>query len=197
MRIVLASTSRYRRELVSRLGVPVECVAPDYDEEPVKLAHAHLPLGELAVLLAHGKARAVAKEHPDALVIGSDQIAEVDGERLSKPVTPEKARAQLARLQGREHRLLTAVAVHHGASGRAESALDVHTLAMRPLTDAQIARYVDADRALDCAGSYRVESLGVALFERISGDDFTAVIGLPLTRTVALLARLGHDVLGG
>lgn len=197
MRVILASTSRYRRELVSRLPIAVESVAPDYDEEADKLAHAHLPLGELALHLAHGKARAVARMHPEALVIGSDQIAEVGGERLSKPGTEARAIAQLARLQGQTHRLLTAVAVHHGASGRTADALDVHELVMRPLTAGQIARYVAVDRPLDCSGSYRVEALGVALFERITGDDFTAVIGLPLTRTVALLARLGCDVLQG
>jgi septum formation protein len=196
MRIILASTSRYRRELVTRLGVPIEALASPYDEEAAKLAHAHLPLEELVVLLAHGKARALAAEHPDALVIGSDQMGDLDGKRLGKPHTFEAACAQLQRLQGRSHRLLTAVAVHHGAAGREEVALDVHTLAMRPLTATQIERYVKADAPLDCAGSYRVESLGVALFERITGDDFTAVIGMPLTKTVALLARLGADVLG-
>ena len=197
MRIILASTSRYRRELVTRLQLPIEAMASPYDEEPVKLAHAHLPLTELVVMLACGKARALAAEHPDALVIGSDQMGDLDGHRLGKPHTFEAACAQLERLQGRAHRLLTAVCVRHGATGREEVALDVHTLVMRPLTRGQIERYVKADGPLDCAGSYRVESLGVALFERITGDDFTAVIGMPLTKTVALLARLGADVLDG
>jgi septum formation protein len=194
--IVLASTSRYRRALIARLGVPVTCVSPDYDEERDKIAHAHLPPGELAMHLAHGKARSVARRYPDALVIGSDQIAAVEGVRLSKPRTEAGARAQLARLQGKTHRLFTAVAVHHGATGRSVEALDVHELTMRPLTDTQIARYVSLDDVLDCAGAYRVESLGIALFQRIHGDDFTAVVGLPLTKTVALLAQMGFDVLG-
>jgi septum formation protein len=195
MKIILASTSRYRRELVARLGLDVECVAPPYDEEVDKAAHPHLPLPDLARHLARGKARSLAAEHPDALVIGSDQIAEIDGWRLSKPHTPEGARTQLRRLAGREHRLHTAVALHHGATGRTEEALDVHRLKMRALTDDEIDAYVRRDAPLDCAGSYRVESLGVALFERITGDDYTAVIGLPLTRLTELLGRFGVSVL--
>jgi septum formation protein len=195
MRIILASTSRYRRELVTRLGVPIEAMASPYDEEAAKLAHAHLPLEELVVLLAHGKARALAAEHPDALVIGSDQMGDLDGTRLGKPHTFEAACAQLASMAGRAHRLHTAVAVHHGASGRVETALDTHHLVMRPLSTAEIERYVRADDPVDCAGSYRVESLGIALFERVTGDDFTAVIGLPLTKTVSLLGRFGVGVL--
>jgi septum formation protein len=195
MRILLASTSRYRRELVQRLRVPIECLAPPYDEEADKAAHAHLPIPELAMHLAKGKAASLAALHPDALVIGSDQMGELDGARLGKPHTFEAACAQLGRMAGRTHRLHTAVAVHHGASGRVEAALDTHTLAMRALTADEIERYVRADDPVDCAGSYRVESLGVALFERITGDDFTAVIGLPLTKTVTLLGRFGQSVL--
>lgn len=194
MRIILASTSRYRRELVQRLRVPIESLAPPYDEDADKEAHAHLPIESLVMHLARGKAAALAALHPDALVIGSDQMGELDGARLGKPHTFEAACAQLGRMAGRTHRLHTAVAVHHGATGRVETALDTHTMVMRALTPDEIARYVKADDPIDCAGSYRVESLGIALFERVTGDDFTAVIGLPLTKTVSLLARFGQSV---
>ncbi len=194
MRIIIASTSRYRRELVQRFEVPVECLAPPYDEDADKAAHSHLPIEELVMHLARGKAASLATLHPDALVIGSDQMGELDGARLGKPHTFEAACSQLERMAGRAHRLHTAVAVHHGSSGRVEVALDTHTLVMRSLTRDDIERYVRADDPIDCAGSYRVESLGIALFERVTGDDFTAVIGLPLTKTVTLLERFGQRV---
>jgi septum formation protein len=195
MRIILASTSRYRRELVKRLVLPIETMASPYDEEADKATFAHLSLDALVVHLAHGKARALARQFPDALVIGCDQMGVHGTQRLGKPHTFEAACAQLEGLQGSTHQLLTAVAVHHGASNREEHLLDVHTLTMRRLTRAQIEHYVRSDEPLDCAGSYRVEALGVALFEAIRGDDFTAVIGLPLTCTVTLLARFGVDCL--
>ncbi len=194
MRIILASTSRYRRELVQRLRVPIESVAPPYDEDADKAAHGHLPIEDLVTHLARGKAASLAALHPDALVIGSDQMGALDGARLGKPHTFEAACAQLERMAGRTHRLHTAVAVHHGATGRVETALDTHTMVMRALSRDEIERYVRADDPIDCAGSYRVESLGIALFERVTGDDFTAVIGLPLTKVVALLARFGVSV---
>lgn len=195
MRLVLASTSPYRRELVARLGLGVVCVAPPFDEEAAKAELGPVPAEELVLRLARGKAESVRSAGEDALVIGSDSVAEIDGRVLGKPGTEEKAKAQLGLLSGTTHRLLTAVAVHHPASGRTEQLLDVHTLAMRRLGAPEIAEYVRRDLPLDCAGSYRVESLGIALFERISGDDFTAVIGLPLTKLVALLGRFGLEVL--
>ncbi len=194
MRLILASTSRYRRELMERLGVPFECVAPPFDEERAKAGLMSLPVPERALRLAEGKALSVSALHPDALVIGSDQIASIDGEALSKPVTRERAVEQLTCLAGREHSLVTAVVVSHGASGRVESSVDQHRMVMRALSPEAIARYVDRDAPLDCAGSYRVESLGISLFERVAGDDFTAVIGLPLTRVAATLARFGVEV---
>lgn len=197
MRIVLASTSRYRRELIQRLGLGVESAAPAFDEEAEKKALEALSPEDLVASLARGKARSLGEAYPDALIIGSDQAAEVDGELLGKPGTEEAARAQLRLLSGREHRLLTAVAVFEPRTGRLEEALDVHRLSVRALSDEAIANYVRIDRPLDCAGSYRVEALGIALFDRLSGDDFTAIIGLPLTRVVALLDRFGVRVLEG
>jgi septum formation protein len=197
MRVVLASTSRYRRELVGRLGITVESVAPAFDEEAGKREAAGLPAEEVVARLARGKARSAAAACPDALIIGSDQAVELDGELLGKPGTVDAARAQIKRLAGREHRLLTAVAILDAATGRVEEALDVHKMAMRRLSDKAIEAYVRRDQPLDCAGSYRIESLGIALFERLSGDDFTAIIGLPLTRVVALLERFGVRALEG
>lgn len=195
MKIVLASTSKYRRELVERLGLAVTCAAPDFDEEAAKQGLSAVEPAERARVLAEGKARSVAARFPGAVVIGSDQVAELDGECLGKPRIAENARAQLRTLAGRTHRLHTAVAVFDVDSGRLETAVDTHTLRMRALTDTEIAHYVERDQPLDCAGSYRVESLGIALFEFVRGDDFTAVIGLPLTRVVELLERFGVRVL--
>lgn len=194
MRIILASTSRYRRALVARLGLEVACLAADCDEEALKPTLAHLPVGERARALAIAKAESLAPREPDALVIGSDQIAEVDGETLSKPLTPARAVAQLERLAGRTHRLHTAVALHH--RGRTEVALDVTSLRMRPHDRAALEDYVHRDAPLDCAGSYRIESLGIVLFEGVETADPTAIEGLPLTHLVALLAGFGVRVLG-
>ncbi len=194
--VILASTSRYRRELIERLGITVQCMATPFDEEAAKDGLGALPIPERARVLAIGKAVGLGEAFPDAVIIGADQMGEVDGEALGKPHTAERARAQLRRLAGREHRQHTAVAVHHRASGRTETMIDTHTLTMRALTDEEIADYVARDAPLDCAGSYRVESLGIALFEGIRGDDFTAVIGLPLTKVVTLLGGFRVRVLG-
>jgi septum formation protein len=195
-RLVLASTSRYRRELLTRLGVPFESVAPPYDEERGKAELAHVDPEALSLALGRGKARSVAALHRDAIVIGSDQIAVLDGQRLDKPGTTERACAQLARLAGRTHRLVTSVVVIDARSGEERAHVDVHELAMRALTAAQITEYVARDAPLDCAGSYRIESLGVALFDRVRGDDATAIVGLPLMAVTRMLGELGLDVLG-
>lgn len=194
-RVVLASTSPYRRELVRRLGIEVEPRSPSFDEREAERRLPSASTEELAAALALGKAESLAESCPGTLIIGADQIAEVGGERLHKPGTEENAAAQLRRLAGRTHRLVTAVTVLYADDRRAETLVDVHHLTMRPLSDAAIARYVERDRPLDCAGSYRIESLGIALFERVEGADFTAIVGLPLTAVVTLLARQGLDVL--
>ncbi len=189
--LVLASTSRYRKELLARLQLPFEARAPRYDEpdpglSPLKTVQIH----------ATSKALSLGGDFPDALIIGSDQLAALDDEILGKPHTEERARAQLARLSGRTHRLMTALAVFEPASGRLETAVDVHELTMRPLSEENIRRYVERDRPLDCAGSYKLESLGIALFASIEGSDDTAVMGLPLRLLTGLLLRFGVDPLG-
>ncbi len=187
--LILASTSRYRRELLSRLGLPFESVAPDVDE-------AALP-GEapaaLAERLALAKARAVAALHPGAIVIGSDQVADLDGEAIGKPGTHERAVAQLQRMSGRQVVFQTAVAVV--APGLAAIERAEVRVRFRTLTEAAIDRYLRADTPYDCAGSAKVESLGVALLEAVESDDPTALVGLPLIRTCALLRRAGLDPL--
>lgn len=185
--IVLASTSPYRRQLLGRLGLPFTCEAPGIDETAAKDTTSD-PM-ELARTLARQKASAVAGRHPGSMVIGSDQVATIDGEVLDKPGTAPAAVQQLQRLQGRQHTLLTAVAIHR--SGETVDFVDVTRLCMRPLTDSEIERYVAADQPLDCAGSYRIEALGISLFAGIDCEDQTAIVGLPLLRLCAELRQLG------
>lgn len=185
-RLVLASTSRYRAELLSRLRLPFETVRPDVDEAP---AAGESP-ASLALRLATAKAAAVAATRPEALVIGSDQVASCDGRILGKPGTRANAIAQLQAMSGCEVVFLTAVAVASaGAPG--EQALDTTTVRFRQLPDDEIARYVDAESPLDCAGSFKCEGLGIALFESIESRDPTALVGLPLIATARLLRARG------
>ncbi len=186
-RIVLASTSKYRRALLDAAGVRYEVASPSFVEDHARA----LPPAEMVVAFARGKAESLGA--PDALVIGADQIPELDGVILTKPGSREAAIAQLRALSGRTHRLLTAVAIHDGV--RTESRLVVHRMTMRRLTDAQIASYVDRDEPFDCAGAYKVEAAGALLFETMEGPDHTAIVGLPLTETAKLLAMFGVDVL--
>ena len=200
--LVLASTSRYRAQILGRLAVPFVTASPDIDERAA--AWSGLAPEAMALALACAKALAVAArpEHAGRLVIGSDQVAVLDGELLHKPGTVASACAQLERMAGRAHRLVTAVAVTRAgpdAERELHVATDTHILWMRPLSDALIAAYVAADQPLDCAGSYRLEARGLALFDRIEADpetaDDTAIIGLPLMKTVALLRKFGFEPL--
>lgn len=193
-RLILASTSPYRRTLMQRLGIPFDVMKPPFDEEAAKPALAHLDPEALSLALARGKALSVCALDPDAIVIGSDQIATVDGARLDKPGTHARACAQLAQLRGRSHRLVTAVVVARG--DEVLDHVDVHTLFMRNLSDAQIDGYVRRDQPLDCAGSYKIESLGVALLDRVQGDDASAIEGLPLMKLTRMLEHFGVHVLG-
>ncbi|MGM0575880.1 MAG: Maf family protein [Myxococcota bacterium] len=192
-RLVLASTSPYRRALLERLGVPFDVDSPEVDES----AWRHLPPAEMARHLAEAKARAITR--PGCLVVGSDQVAEIDGDVLGKPGTEARAVEQLSRLSGRAHRLITAVAVHDTDTGRVEADVDVHVLHMRRLDRQTLERYVAHDRPVGCAGAYMLERRGIALFERIDADpdsaDDTAIVGLPLTKLCRLLRGFGYDVL--
>lgn len=187
--LILASTSKYRKELVSRLRVPFSCHSPDVDETP--LAH-ETPLA-LAQRLALAKAQAIASQHPQAYVIGSDQVLDLGGEPLGKPHTHANAVAMLRRMSGQTMQFHTAVAVVHGSQVR--TGLDTVTVRIKPLTDAQIETYLRLDQPYDCAGSCKSESLGIALCERIESVDPTSQIGLPLILTLRLLSELGYEVL--
>lgn len=188
--LVLASTSPYRRALLDRLQLAYVAAAPAEEEDH----HLELPTHDFVVELALRKATSLAARYPEALIIGADQVAELDGERLFKPETPERAVAQLARLAGRTHRLITGLVVFEPETRRAEQALDVQRMTMRPLPRAALAAYVRREKPLDCAGSYKVEGLGVALFSRMEGEDYTGIMGLPLTKLSALLARFGIEI---
>lgn len=188
--LVLASTSAYRRELIARLGVPFSAVAPSCDEEALK--DPALAPADLALHLAREKARSVAADWPDAHILGSDQLVEIDGAILGKPGSAEAALEQLMRLSGRAHRLVTALVLSCPGAGLLEH-VDVHVLHMRALTRDELSRYVSADRPLDCAGSYKIEARGISLFERIEGADFTAIMGLPLVALTSLLRGQGFS----
>jgi septum formation protein len=188
--LILASTSKYRRELLERLAIPFTCQSPGIDEEAWK--RKGLPAAELARELAIAKSQAVWSKHPDAIVIGSDQVAEVDGQILDKPGSINRAIEQLGLLSGKTHHLWTAVAISSVAG--CDVFIDKTTLTMRSLTAEEMARYVAHDQPLDCAGSYKLESLGITLFEQITSADQTAIIGLPLLETARRLREHGFQL---
>lgn len=185
MPLILASTSVYRRDLLQRLRLPFQSARPEVDETP----HPGEPPLALARRLARAKARAVAANMPGSWVIGSDQVADLDGQPLGKPGNRAAAIAQLRAMSGHQVRFHTAVCISQ--DGRDLAALDTTTVTLRPLSDAEIVRYVDAEQPLDCAGSFKCEGLGVALFEAIDTRDPTALVGLPLIATAALLRQAG------
>lgn len=189
--LILASSSPYRRQLLQRLQLPFDWVAPEIDERP---RPGESP-GETARRLAGEKAAAVAASATDAWVIGSDQVASLDGQPVGKPGDEATARAQLQRASGRELVFHTAVALHHHRHNRQFDALEIYRVRLRRLSPGQIERYVRRDLPLDCAGAFRAEGLGIALFEEMRGDDPTALIGLPLIRLTALLQRAGIEVI--
>jgi septum formation protein len=189
--LVLGSTSKYRRELLSRLGLPFEVAAPEVDEAPLE---GEMPAA-LAQRLALAKAHAVARRHPDAVVIGSDQVADLGGEALGKPGNHENAVAQLRRMSGRQVIFQTAVAVVCLDSGFEQADLAPVRVQFRELTDAEIEHYLRAEAPYDCAGSAKSEGLGIALLDAIDNDDPTALVGLPLIRTCRMIRAAGVKVL--
>jgi septum formation protein len=191
-RLILGSTSLYRRELLQRLRVPFDVVAPDVDETP---GPGERP-PELARRLALAKARAVAARHPSALVIGSDQVADLGGEPLGKPGTHERAVEQLRRMRGRTVIFQTAVAVVCQDTGFEQMDLAAVRVRFRDLGDAEIEAYLRAETPYDCAGSAKSEGLGITLLDAIDSDDPTALVGLPLIRTVRMLRAAGVPLPG-
>jgi septum formation protein len=189
--LVLASTSPYRRALLARLGLAFDAVAPTADEAPLP---GERPAAT-ALRLAEAKARSVAAEHPTALIIGSDQVADCDGELVGKPGTHERAVAQLTRQSGRTVVFHTGLALFDASSGECRTALVDVRSTFRPLAGAEIEAYLRHERPYDCAGSVKSEALGIALFERIESDDPTALVGLPLIRLTGMLRAAGVPVL--
>ena len=189
--MILASTSRYRRELMNRLQLPFEVKAPDVDETP---RSGESPR-ELAERLALEKARAVALRFPEAVVIGSDQVADLAGEALGKPGDHARATAQLRRMRGQTLVFQTAVAVVCEASGFMARDIAPVRVVFRDLTDAAIERYLRAEQPYDCAGSAKSEGLGIALLDAIDSDDPSALVGLPLIRTCRMLRAAGVSLL--
>ncbi|MTW21150.1 Maf family protein [Allochromatium palmeri] len=190
--LVLASTSPYRRVLLERLGLPFATAAPDVDER----RHPDEPPERLVRRLAEAKARAVAVNHPEALIIGSDQVACLDDAILGKPGDQATAIAQLERASGRCVVFQTGLCVLDARRGQAHTLVEPFRVHFRTLTRARILGYLERERPYDCAGSFKSEGLGIALFERLEGDDPTALIGLPLIRLIPLLESSGLDPLG-
>ena len=186
-RLVLASTSRYRRDLLSRLGLPFDVERPDVDETA---ADDESPTS-LALRLAAAKAAEVSARHPGAWVIGSDQVADLAGRPLGKPGTRDAAIAQLTAMSPHAIRFRTAVCVVRDGAPVGH-ALDTTTVRFRRLSAEEIARYVDAEQPLDCAGSFKSEGLGVTLFDAIENSDPNALVGLPLIATARLLRDAGY-----
>ncbi len=185
--LVLGSTSRYRRELLERLGLPFLVAAPNVDETPLDGE----PPRQLALRLARAKALAVAAQHPEAVVIGSDQVADLHGESLGKPGTHERATAQLQRMAGKTVIFQTAVAVVCAATGFEQVDLAPVEVRFRALHSDEIERYLRAEQPYDCAGSAKSEGLGISLLDAIHSDDPTALVGLPLIRTCRMLRAAG------
>lgn len=185
--LILGSSSRYRRALLERFGLPFTVDAPDIDETP----HAGELPRTLALRLAQTKAQRIAARHPEAVVIGSDQVVDLDGEAVSKPGDHARATAQLQRLSGRTVTFYTGLAVICAARGFHQTDMAEIHVRFRALDDATIERYLLAERPYDCAGSAKSEGLGITLLESLESDDPTALIGLPLIRTARLLRAAG------
>lgn len=191
--LLLASGSSYRQHLLARLGLEFEAISPDIDESP----RAGEEPAELVARLARSKAESVAATRPGAVVIGSDQVAVLDGRVLGKPGTAANAEAQLADCAGREVEFLTGVCLLDGRSAEAEPRLhlDITRVVFRPLTRDEIRQYVYRESPLDCAGGFKCEGLGIALFDRIDSQDPTGLIGLPLIWVSKALIQVGFKVL--
>jgi len=189
--LVLASSSRYRQMLLHKLGLPFEAASPDIDESPLPGEPPHALVRRLAI----AKAQALAGRFPNHLIIGSDQVACVEGRILGKPGSAETACGQLRLASGRSVELLTGLCLLDSSSGAFDVTVEPFRVHFRTLTETQIERYVAREQPLDCAGSFKSEGLGIALFEKLEGDDPNALIGLPLIRLVQMLERVGQPVL--
>ncbi|WP_341937119.1 Maf family protein [Marinimicrobium sp. C2-29] len=192
LRLLLASSSPYRRQLLERLGLPFDCQSPDIDETPAPGE----PPEALARRLAQGKAQALATPPPtDQLIIGSDQVACLNGKTLGKPGNHTNAKAQLAAASGQTVTFYTGLCLHDNRTGRSETRCDTYRVHFRTLSEAQIESYLAKETPYDCAGSFKAEGLGIRLFERMEGTDPNSLIGLPLIALTDLLLSAGVDPL--
>ncbi|MFN2349678.1 MAG: nucleoside triphosphate pyrophosphatase [Thioalkalivibrio sp.] len=191
--LILGSSSPYRHELLERLGLPFQCHSPDVDERPL----ADEAPDALVARLARLKAEAVARQYPDALIIGSDQVAELDGRILGKPGGHEQAVQQLRAASERAVRFHTGLCLLNARTGRVQILAVPFTVHFRTLDSAMIEEYLRREQPYGCAGSFKSEGLGIALFQRMEGDDPTALIGLPLITLTTMLREEGVAVLGG
>ena len=189
--LVLGSTSPFRRQLLEKLGLPFETASPETDETPLE---GETP-AQLVARLAEAKARAVAAHYPEALIIGSDQVAVNDGEILGKPHTHEVAMQQLRNASGKHVRFLTGLCLYNAASEKAQVEVVPFDVVFRELTDEMIDNYLKAEQPYNCAGSFKSEAMGIALFEKLEGEDPNTLIGLPLIRLVRMLEAEGVRVI--
>jgi septum formation protein len=188
--LILASTSPYRRELLTRLGLSFQCVAPGVDETPLPAESPH----DRAVRLALAKATAVASRHPTSVVLGSDQIGVCKGESLEKPGDAERARTMLQWMSGAAATFHTAVAVIQGDPSHSLQFVDTTTVYFRALAEDEIERYIATEQPFDCAGAFRCEGKGVSLFTRVTSEDPTGLVGLPLISVARALRQLGFEI---
>jgi MAF protein len=189
--LVLGSTSPFRRQLLEKLGLPFDTASPETDETPLD---GETP-EQLVARLAEAKARAVASQHPGALIIGSDQVAVNEGEILGKPHTHDKAMTQLRNASGKHIRFLTGLCLYNAATDHAQVEVVPFDVVFRDLTDEMIDNYLKAEQPYNCAGSFKSEAMGIALFEKLEGEDPNTLIGLPLIRLVRMLEQEGMQVI--
>lgn len=191
MQLILASTSPFRKSVLEKLGLPFDCHAPEVDEAP----QPHETPAQLVERLSIAKAQAVAAHLQQGLVIGSDQVAVIDDEIIGKPGNHENAVAQLARASGKTVTFLTGLALVNAESGAIQAEVVPFKVVFRQLTQPQIANYLNAEQPYNCAGSFKSEGLGIALFDRLEGDDPNTLIGLPLIRLIRMLEKEGMTVI--
>ena len=190
-RLVLGSTSPFRKEILNKLGLPFETAAPNIDESPLD----NETPAQLVLRLAEQKARAVSDAYPENLIIGSDQVAVIDNEILGKPHTHERAVEQLTNASGKTVRFYTGLCLYNSATDVAQSEVVPFDVVFRDLNTSQIENYLQREKPYKCAGSFKSEALGIALFEKLLGDDPNALIGLPLIRLISMLENQGMYVI--
>jgi len=189
--LILASSSIFRRELLQKLQIPFSCISPNVDETALENEKPY----ETALRLAQDKARKIGSEYPHALIIGCDQVATLDGEQLGKPLNHTNATKQLKMMRGREVTFHSALCLFNAATGNMQAEVVPYLVRFRELTDSQIENYLAKEQPYHCAGSAKSEGLGVALIERMVGDDPNALIGLPLIKLITMLNNEGVSVI--